>query len=70
MEQITLRAARVNAGFTQVQAADKSGLSLYLIKKSESEPEQMSVAEIQVLCDLYKVSYNNIFLPTNYPLSE
>ena len=60
--KISLAAARVNAGLTQVQAAremnvDKSTLSNWEKRKTFPKAEQLFM-----LCDLYGCTVNDIFL--------
>lgn len=60
MEKITLKAARVNAGYTQKQAAFKLGVSnatLHKWEKGKSFPKQPM---IERLCDLYALPYDAI----------
>ena len=60
MSKITLRAARINAGFTQTKVAEKTGYAVSTIRnweKGKSYPKQPAIV---VLCELYGVSYDNI----------
>ena len=61
MVQMSLKAARVNAGFTQSDVATKLDVSVSTIKnweKGNTFPKQPHIVK---LCELYKVSYDNIF---------
>ena len=64
MTRITLRAARVNAGYTQKEAAcllSVSNKTLSLWEQGAAYPKADKIAKI---CALYGVSYDNlIFLP-------
>lgn len=64
MLKITLRAARVNAGLQQKEAAKAlkvSNKTLCLWEAGRRSPKQ---EHIDAICDLYGVSYDNlIFLP-------
>ena len=64
MIQITLEAARVNAGYSQKEAArllKVSNCTLLRWEKGISMPKANQVAQI---CDLYKIPYDMlIFLP-------
>jgi transcriptional regulator with XRE-family HTH domain len=66
MLKITLAAARVNAGLTQKEVADRLGVSNKTIcswEKGKSFPDPQ---QIDILCELYGISYDNIiFLPNN-----
>lgn len=63
---ITLKAARVNVGLTQKQAAEKLGISdnaLWNYENGRSFPDIMIVKKME---EVYKQSYNDlIFLPIN-----
>ena len=67
---ITLRAARVNKGLTQIEAGKLLGVSLYTVQNWESGktfPDAMQILKIQ---DVYDVKYDDlIFLPQDYALS-
>ena len=66
MPKITMKAARVNVGLTQKQAATEMGVSnktLCSWEKGESYPNAI---QIKAICELYNVAYDNlIFLPNN-----
>lgn len=61
MSQITLKAARVNAGLTQLAAADKLNVSVATLKNWESGKTFPKQPHIEALCKLYGVTYDNIF---------
>ena len=61
MSQITLKAARVNAGLTQLAVAKKLDISVATLKNWESAKTFPKQPHIEALCELYGVSYNNIF---------
>lgn len=61
MSQITLKAARVNAGLTQLAAADKLNVSVSTLKNWECGKTFPKQPQIEALCELYGVSYDNIF---------
>ena len=54
--QISLAAARVNAGLTQAEAAEKAHVS-----DGDTFP---SFANVELLCRIYGISSDYIFLPT------
>ena len=64
--QISLASARVNAGLTQKEAAEELNVSnktLCSWEKGESFPDALQIDKI---CKLYGVPYDNIkFLPGN-----
>lgn len=60
MPKITLKAARVNAGLTQKEAAKELGISnktLWSWENGLSSPKATQTADI---CNLYNVSYDNL----------
>lgn len=61
--QISLEAARVNAGFTQAEAAEKLGKSRQTIQLWESGKTKIDRANLYMLSDIYGVSIDDIFLP-------
>lgn len=68
--QITLKAARINAGFTQKSAAKSIGVTVYTISNWERGKSFPSAPLIKVIEDTYKVRYDQlIFLPKNYAKS-
>ena len=66
MLKITLKAARVNAGYSQKEVAKKLNVSNKTISSWESGETFPSAEKIGALCELYGISYDNInFLPNN-----
>lgn len=64
--KITLAAARVNAGLTQKEAAAMLGVSNKTICSWEKGASFPDAQQINDICELYVVSYDNInFLPSN-----
>lgn len=64
MIQITLEAARVNAGFSQKEAAEKLGVSNCTLLRWEKGVSMPKANQIVAICDLYRVPYDMlIFLP-------
>lgn len=61
--QISLAAARVNAGMTQEQAAKKMKVSKQTIVNWEKGKAEPKISQINELCDIYKIQLDNIFLP-------
>lgn len=65
MPKITLKAARVNAGYTQQEVADILNISNKTICRWESGAAFPKADKIDAICSLYGVSYDNlIFSPT------
>lgn len=66
MVKISLRAARVNAGLSQKEAAVRLGVSNKTLGNWEKGITFPPADKIQEICKLYSVSYDNLnFLPTD-----
>ena len=66
MLRLTLKAARVNANFSQKEVAEKLKISNKTLSKWEKGISMPKVDQINALCDLYGVTYDMlIFLPYN-----
>ena len=66
MAQITLRAARINAGYTQKEAAGLLGISKTTLVKWEQGRTFPDVSAVEKICNLYHAHYEDIcFLPTS-----
>jgi transcriptional regulator with XRE-family HTH domain len=64
MPKITMKAARVNAGLTQKQAAKEMKISNKTLSSWEKGTSYPNVVQIKAICQLYNVAYDNlIFLP-------
>lgn len=57
---ISLKAARINAGFTQSDVADKLGVNLATVSNWETGKTSPSIATVQKLVGLYSVGINDI----------
>lgn len=62
--QISLAAARVNAGLTQEEVAKKMGISKNTLVKWEKGVSEPSISQGRKLSAIYDMPLNNIFLPT------
>lgn len=60
MVQMTLKAARVNAGLTQKEAANELKVSNKTLGKWENGDSIPNAKYIEPICNLYSVSYDNI----------
>ena len=66
MLKISLKAARVNAGLSQKEAAKLLKVSNKTLHSWESGETSPSAKYIDAICELYKVSYDNLnFLPND-----
>lgn len=62
--QITLKAARINAGLTQQEAANKLDISVSSLQNYEKGTSFPNAEVIKRIENTYSISYNNlIFLP-------
>lgn len=65
--QVSLTAARVNAGYTQDEAAKKVGITKRTLMNWESGKSFPSVDKAYMLCELYNASFDDIiFVPKNH----
>lgn len=62
MEQITLKAARITAGFTLREVGKKLNRSFQTIAKYEKDSAKIPIDLLQDLTSLYNVSMDIIFL--------
>ena len=71
MARITLRAARVNAGYSQEKAASLLNVSPYTVSNWERGISMPKANQIDAICDLYGVTFDMlIFLPRKLALSQ
>lgn len=61
--QISLAAARVNAGLTQEAVAEKMGVTKQTIVNWEKGRVVPKIPEMEMLSRIYKIPQDNIFLP-------
>jgi len=61
MFQMTLEAARINAGLTQEKAAERFGVHCQTLAKLENDNSKMSYDLVQKIADVYKVAPKFIF---------
>ena len=63
MLKITLTAARVNAGYTLDEVADKLHKSKGTIIAWEKGKTDIKIQDFNALCELYRISSDYIILP-------
>lgn len=68
MRKFTLKAARVNAGFTQKEAAKKLGVSNKTLSSWENMLALPKADKIDAICELYDVTYDTIIFLKSNPL--
>lgn len=66
MAKITLQAARVSAGFTQEELAEKMEVSRKTLAGWESGKTQIKLAYLVLFCELTGFNRDDIFLPYEY----
>lgn len=62
MFQISLKAARVNAGYTQTDVSKKINVDKSTIIKWEKGKTAPRADQLKLLCDLYEIPIDYIFL--------
>lgn len=62
--QISLAAARVNAGLTQDDVAKKMQVSRNTIFLWEKGKVKIGIPELRMMSEIYGIPVDNIFLPT------
>lgn len=62
--QIHINAARVNAGLSQEELAQKMGVSRQTVIMWEGNKREMSTAQVFMFCSLTGFSVDDIILPT------
>lgn len=66
MPKMTLRAARVNKGYSQKKAAKLLKVSNKTLSSWENGLTLPNAEKIKAICETYEVSYNDLnFLPNN-----
>ena len=61
--KITLKAARVNAGYTQKSASQRLGVNRLTLRNWEQGRTQPTIPKFAEMCRLYNTSRDDIFLP-------
>lgn len=59
--QISLKAARVNAGLTVIEAAKLLGIGKDTLIKWEKDPRVVNTLKQENISSVYKISIDNIF---------
>lgn len=68
--KISLKAARVNSGMTLTQASKKLGVSVSTLSRYECGKSYPTVNLLIMICDLYKIPYDNIIFGQGLTLSN
>ena len=61
MAQMTLKAARINKGLTQINAAKQIGVAVSTLKNWENGKHFPKQPQIMAICEVYDLSYDDIF---------
>ena len=61
--QITIKAARVNAGMNQVEIAEKMGVTVSAVSLWEKNKCDMSARQLSHFCEIVGLKRDDIFLP-------
>ncbi len=61
--KISLAAARVNAGYTQAEVAEKMGVTKQTVLNWEKGRINPKIPEMEMICRIYSIPQDNIFLP-------
>lgn len=67
---ITMKAARLNAGYTQAQAAKELGVNTGTLCNWETGKTSPSINQWFILCNLYGMGIGDILIPTESSLTE
>lgn len=68
--KISLKAARVNAELTRKDVVKHLGFSTDTLKLIENGRRDLRVSELNILCNLYNCTIDDIFLPFDFSKSE
>lgn len=63
MPKISLKAARVNAGLSQSDAAKKIGVAVSTLRNWESGKTFPNQPKIEKMCEVYNIPFDVLFLP-------
>ena len=62
LPKITIKAARVNAGLTQKEAAERLGIAYQTLSSYEKNNESIRLEVLEKMCSLYGIPMEYIFL--------
>lgn len=68
MIQLSLKAARINAGLTSSKAAEEVSVHPQTLLKYEKDSSDIPVSLLHKLSELYQIPDDNIFLGKEYEL--
>ena len=62
MPKITIKAARINAGLTQKEAAERLGIAYQTLSSYEKNNKSIRLEVLEKMCSLYGIPIEYIFL--------
>lgn len=68
--KLTIKACRINAGYTLVEAADKLGINKSTLSKYENDSTDISMSLLNKISDLYQMPKYYIFIGKKYELNR
>ena len=68
--KITLKALRVNADLTQLEAAEKIGITRETLIKWETHKTFPKIDVLQKMCGVYGCTLDDVFIPSSLANSE
>jgi transcriptional regulator with XRE-family HTH domain len=68
--RITVKAARVNAGLTQREAASALGMATTTYNKLEQNPRLMRIEQVEKIAGLFGVDLDSLFFGRDFTTSE
>ena len=61
MARISVKMARVGAGLTQAQTAEKMGIHPHTYMKLENDPESMTIKDAKLFGEIVGIDWEQIF---------
>lgn len=68
--QVSMKQARVGAGFSQAAIAQKMGVHVNTYMKYEEAPEKMSLEKARIFADICGLNFDDILWSQNQPAVE
>ena len=65
MPKITLKAARVNASLSQIEAAEKIGVAASTLRNWEAGKTFPTKPKIDKICEVYGIDFDVLFLDSD-----
>lgn len=68
--KLTIKACRINAGYTLVEASDKLEINKSTLSKYENDSTDISISLLNKISDLYQMPKDYIFIGKKYELNR